>query len=88
MSNSKIEVCPVCQVKIENGDKVIFSYGPAGTRGRLWARVCQYAKKPGCINQDEDAIGPIRDNDFYSEPPALSPKVQETILPDQQRKAS
>ncbi len=83
MSNCNVDVCPVCQVQIEGGDKVLFSYGPVGTRARLWARVCQYAKKSGCINQNKEAIGPIKETDFYLEPPALSPSVQE-----EQRKAS
>ena len=65
MSEVKTVVCPVCQVKIEGGYKVIFSSGSVGTRGRLWARVCNYAKKPDCINRDESAIGEIQGNDYY-----------------------
>ncbi|MGK7933831.1 MAG: hypothetical protein AB4041_20710 [Microcystaceae cyanobacterium] len=65
MSNIKTETCPVCGVKIENGDKVIFSSGPAGTRARLWARVCNYVEKPDCINKDTDGIGEIGENDYY-----------------------
>ncbi|ACK67373.1 conserved hypothetical protein [Rippkaea orientalis PCC 8801] len=83
MSNCNVEVCPVCGVKIEGEDKVLFSCGPVGTRARLWARVCQYAKNPDCINQNKEAIGPIREKDFYSEPPSLSPTVKE-----KQRQAS
>jgi hypothetical protein len=65
MSNHNLETCPVCGVKIEGGDKVIFSSGPVGTRARLWARVCNYAKQPGCINQDQNAIGSVHENDYY-----------------------
>lgn len=65
MSHLSLEVCPVCGVKIENGEKVIFSSGSAGTRARLWARVCNYVEKPDCINQDKDAIGEVGKNDFY-----------------------
>jgi hypothetical protein len=64
MSNSNIQICPVCGVKIENGEKVIFSSGPTGTRARLWARVCNFVKKPDCINNQE-TIGEIGSNDYY-----------------------
>ena len=66
MSNSNSETCPVCGVQIIGGDKVIFSSGPVGTRARLWARVCNYANKPGCINQDQEAIGRVHENDYYN----------------------
>ena len=65
MPDKNLEVCPVCGVKIEGGDKVLFSTGSPGTRARLWARVCNYAKKPDCINQNTDVIGPIGGNDHY-----------------------
>ncbi len=65
MSNTNVQTCPVCGVKIQGGDKVIFASGSAGTRARLWARVCNYVSKPGCINQDREAIGPISENDYY-----------------------
>ena len=67
MSEQRVEICPVCRVKIEtgNGDKVIFSSGSPGTRAKLWARVCQYVEKPGCINQEQEAIGTISANDYY-----------------------
>ncbi len=65
MTNPNIEVCPVCGVKIENGDKVIFSAGKPGTRSRLWARVCNYVQKPDCINQNQDSIGIVTTNDYY-----------------------
>lgn len=66
-----MQVCPACGVKIA-GDTVLFSAGPPGTRARLWARVCQYNKKPGCINQDKEAIGEIQPNDPYIPPEELS----------------
>ncbi len=65
MSNTKIETCPVCGVKIENGDKVIFATGKPGSRGRLYARVCNFVKNADCINQDEARIGAISSNDYY-----------------------
>jgi len=62
---SQIETCPVCGVKIVGGDKVLFSSGSPGNRARLFARVCNYVQKPGCINQDQEAIGKISANDYY-----------------------
>jgi hypothetical protein len=69
MSESNLQVCPACGVKITATDQVLFSSGTPGSRGRLWARVCQYAKKSGCINQDEQAIGRIPAQDFYDPTP-------------------
>ncbi|MEB3342459.1 hypothetical protein [Okeania sp.] len=66
MSENQLEICPVCQVKIENGDKVLFSSGPTGTRSKLWARVCQYVQKDGCINQEPDVVGNVIPQDYYS----------------------
>ena len=66
MSESQPEICPVCQVKIVGGDKVLFSSGPPGTRAKLWARVCQYVQKQGCINQEPDAVGNVKPEDYYS----------------------
>lgn len=65
MSIPNVEVCPVCGVKIENGDKVIFSTGNPGSRARLFARVCNYVQKPECINQNQEKIGVISNNDYY-----------------------
>lgn len=59
-------ICPVCNVLIE-GDVVRFSYGPPGTRTKLKARVCQFAKREGCINPQtslKDAVA----TDFYGDP--------------------
>lgn len=61
----KIETCPVCSVRIENNAKVLFSAGPPGTRARLWARVCNYAQNPACINQNEEQIGNVSSQDYY-----------------------
>ena len=62
------QTCPLCGVKImvgvAGGDRVLFSAGPPGTRARLWARVCQYVDKPGCINADGATTAPSQD-DFY-----------------------
>jgi hypothetical protein len=68
MSESGMQVCPVCGVKILKvigGDRVLFSVGPPGTRATLWARVCKYTSKPGCINRDQDAIGSVPPQDYY-----------------------
>ncbi|MGD1944357.1 MAG: hypothetical protein ACFB0G_23925 [Leptolyngbyaceae cyanobacterium] len=63
-----IQTCPVCGVKIMvgvvGGDRVQFATGPAGNRARLWARVCKYVDKPGCINSDGGGQEPTKD-DFY-----------------------
>lgn len=62
MENCKI--CPVCSVRI-TGDTVIFSHGKPGTRERLYARVCQYAKdRAGCINPSE-VLKPLQPKDYY-----------------------
>lgn len=68
MHQNSTEVCPACNVTIIKGpgeDKVLFSAGVPGTRAMLWARVCQYSQKPGCINKDKDAIGEIKPDDYY-----------------------
>ncbi len=62
-----IQVCPACGVKIVGGDKVLFSVGAPGTRSRLYARVCQYAKKAGCINRNTEEIGQILPSDYYGD---------------------
>lgn len=60
-----LKTCPACGVRITADDKVLFSCGEPGTRARLYARVCRFAKKPGCINRDEEAIGELTDRDYY-----------------------
>lgn len=59
------KTCPVCGVKIEDGAKVIFSYGPSGTKARLWARVCQFAKNPDCINTHDPNTDQVAREDYY-----------------------
>lgn len=68
MSDPEAQVCPICKVKIvksPGGDKVFFSSGPPGTRARLSARVCQFVKQSGCINQDPNLIGEFKADDYY-----------------------
>lgn len=55
--------CPACGVEITDQGKVLFSHGGPGTKARLRARVCQFAKKSGCINDYE---GPLTANDHYT----------------------
>lgn len=68
MADSKTQTCPICNVQIVPGgtgdDRVIFSTGPVGTRAKLWARVCQFTKQSGCINQ-EGKNETITDSDYY-----------------------
>ena len=68
---SQEQVCPVCGVTIVN-DVVQFSNGSSGTRARLYARVCQYAKKPECINQDMERIGEVLQEDGFMEAPPVN----------------
>jgi hypothetical protein len=68
--------CSLCQVEIEGMvggvDRVLFSQGPAGTRAKLWARVCQYVREPQrCLNQDPALRGEVVADDFYGEAPSL-----------------
>lgn len=61
--------CPVCGVKIIpaiGGDRVIFSAGPPGTRQTLWAKVCRYTEKAGCINQKAKPVSDTNPMDFRS----------------------
>lgn len=65
MTEVNIQTCPVCGVKIEGEDRVLFSTGASGTRARLWARVCNYVQKGDCINQNPSLIGSVSTNDYY-----------------------
>ena len=56
-----LKVCGVCGVRICD-DVVMFSHGNYGTKSRLWARVCQFTKRDGCINTPQE----IRSGDAYS----------------------
>lgn len=65
-TQSGTQICAACGVKIVGKDTVLFSTGAPGNRARLWARVCQYVKKPGCINQEEESIGTVQPKDYYA----------------------
>ncbi|MEL6352357.1 MAG: hypothetical protein AAFR58_11355 [Cyanobacteria bacterium J06627_28] len=73
MADSTTQTCPICGVDIKvgaaGGDQVIFSTGPQGTRAKLWARVCQFNKKPGCINA-QGKNETIADSDYYKDAPS------------------
>ncbi len=68
MADPTTETCPICSVSIAAGapgeDRVIFASGPAGTRAKLWARVCQFNKKSGCINPQGESEN-ITAGDYY-----------------------
>lgn len=72
MADSSTQTCPICKVTIVDGgiggDRVIFSTGPQGTRAKLWARVCQYNKKSGCINE-QGKNEKITADDYYKDAP-------------------
>lgn len=68
---SQEQTCPVCGVTIID-DVVQFSNGSKGTRARLYARVCQYAQKPECINQDKALIGEVLQEDGFMEAPPIN----------------
>lgn len=61
--------CSACGVKIV-GDQVLFSFGTPGSKERLYARVCQFAKKPGCINTVA-SLDNCKSNDFYNNGEAI-----------------
>lgn len=75
MTDSNSQTCPICGVSIvpggAAGDRVIFSTGPQGTRAKLWARVCQYTKQSGCINEQgkDEKIGA---DDYYKDAPSTN----------------
>ncbi len=68
MAEPTTQTCPVCSVQIitgaAGGDRVIFSSGPQGSRAKLWARVCQFNKQPGCINE-QGKTETITADDYY-----------------------
>ena len=64
-NSKKLQVCPICKISITEDGQVKFSTGSPGTRARLYARVCQYARKPGCINQDAELIGELAREDGF-----------------------
>lgn len=60
-------ICPTCGVTISENGQVLFSYGGSGTRERLYARVCQYAKdKSNCINQVPGITERVTPQDGYA----------------------
>ncbi|MDJ0897951.1 MAG: hypothetical protein QNJ55_04005 [Xenococcus sp. MO_188.B8] len=60
-----LQVCSICSVSITEDGQVNFSNGKPGTRARLYARVCQYTEKPGCINREPELIGELTAQDRY-----------------------
>jgi hypothetical protein len=73
MAEPTTQTCPICSVKImvgvAGGDRVLFSSGPQGTRAKLWARVCQFNKKSGCINA-QGKNETISADDYYKDDPS------------------
>ena len=65
ITQEKAASCPVCGASITESGQVNFTYGSPGTRARLYARVCQYNKKPGCINQESELIGEVTPSDHF-----------------------
>ena len=64
-NSQNLQICSVCGVSITEDGQVNFSNGKPGTRARLYARVCQYAQKPECINQELELIGEITRQDGF-----------------------
>lgn len=71
--------CAVCGVEIQGmvggADQVNFSHGTAGSRAKLWARVCQYLrdddKQRQCLNQDPGLRGTVQTSDYFAEAPII-----------------
>lgn len=62
-----IQICSVCGVAVAN-ETIQFATGNAGTQAQLYARVCRYVPRQGCINRDAALIGEItREDGFPSE---------------------
>ncbi|MEM6610941.1 MAG: hypothetical protein AAF652_01575 [Cyanobacteria bacterium P01_C01_bin.72] len=69
-----LQTCSACGVSITEDGQVNFSNGNPGSRTRLYARVCQYTEKPGCINKESNLIGEIsREDSFESGEDLLTP---------------
>ena len=64
-NSPNLQICAVCGVSITGDGQVNFSDGNPGTRARLYARVCQYAQKSECINQESQLIGEIQSEDVF-----------------------
>ena len=67
------QICPVCGVSITEDGKVNFAAGSTGTRARLYARVCHYTQKTGCINQESQLIGELTREDGFESGEELIP---------------
>ena len=67
-----LQVCSICGVSIAENGQVNFSNGKPGTRARLYARVCQYTEKSGCINREPELIGELTSQDGYKSGEDLS----------------
>ncbi|PZD73668.1 hypothetical protein C1752_01946 [Acaryochloris thomasi RCC1774] len=77
--NQTLETCPACNVSITADEKVNFAVGQPGTRAKLYARVCQFNQKPGCINQQPELIGEkTEDDDFRSAEDLIIPGIHDT----------
>ena len=60
-----LQICPVCGVSINEDGQVNFAAGSPGTRSRLYARVCHYAQKPGCINSESQLRDELTPEDGF-----------------------
>lgn len=69
------QVCSACGVAIDAEENVHFAFGPAGTRERLYARVCRFTNDGGCLNKGDR---PITANDCYGKADELM------VLPEPQ----
>ncbi|ELS01870.1 hypothetical protein Xen7305DRAFT_00015770 [Xenococcus sp. PCC 7305] len=75
---NNLQTCQICGVSITEKGQVNFSNGSPGTRARLYARVCKYAKRPECINQEPELIGEITAQDGYESGKGLIPSFGNT----------
>lgn len=64
-NNQLSETCPACGVSITENGQVHFAVGQPGTRAKLYARVCTFNQKPGCINQEPELIGDVIPEDKF-----------------------
>ncbi|MGB7414062.1 MAG: hypothetical protein WA902_07625 [Thermosynechococcaceae cyanobacterium] len=63
--SSALSTCPICGVSVTVDGRVNFTVGQPGTRAKLYARVCKFNQKPGCINQQSELIGEIAPEDGF-----------------------
>ncbi len=64
-SSTPCQTCSLCNVKIDPAGTVHFTYGPPGSRERLYARVCKHVNNQQCINADKSKIGLLIAADHY-----------------------